>query len=379
MGDLPRLPIHPNNLFRIDKTRIFATKKKKTMETKIVLLQKMKSNFDKILTEAYIPKDIQAKKDELGCLRLPAGSLVCPVDYKPVTNKDGKKVTAVKYSNKKDNIRGSGMVIEKKCKQVTAYLSIINVQKHVFLRNRMRDGYRDRIEINTDDFIDILSDGIAYFCYRHVIENCHEDIDYQLKTLKAYAEGEIRIALSDIMIYSYKAKKNEDTKEIFVGKKRSVYKCLDKNLSSNERRNMANKSRKLDRVRILSKIIFRARTRNVHHIYKVTKRKTIKFNVAYLLNELNKKLAGIGMHEISQSTIYRYISMFLGMCKKSISDLYDEVKKNNGIANAKDRKNVTIGHLRLSYRGKIMHIIIAEDFIKDVFLGVKGSEMSKAG
>lgn len=326
MGDLHRLPIHPNNLFRIDETCIFAANKK-IMETKVALLQKMKSNFDKILTEAYIPKDIQAKKDELGCLRLPAGSLVCPVDYKPVTNKDGKKVTAVKYSNKKDNIRGSGMVIEKKCKQVTAYLSIINVQKHVFLRNRMRDGYRDRIEINTDDFIDILSDGIAYFCYKHVIENCHEDIDYQLKTLKAYAEGEIRIALSDIMIYSYKAKKNEDTKEIFVGKKRSVYKCLDKNLSSDERRNMANKSRKLDRVRILSKIIFRARTRNVHHIYKVTKRKTIKFNVAYLLNELNKKLAGIGMHEISQSTIYRYISMFLGMCKKSISDLYDEVKK----------------------------------------------------
>lgn len=378
MGDLHRLPIHPNNLFRIDETRIFAANKK-LMETKVALLQKMKSNFDKILTEAYIPKDIQAKKDELGCLRLPAGSLVCPVDYKPVTNKDGKKVTAVKYSNKKDNIRGSGMVIEKKCKQVTAYLSIINVQKHVFLRNRMRDGYRDRIEINTDDFIDILSDGIAYFCYKHVIENCHEDIDYQLKTLKAYAEGEIRIALSDIMIYSYKAKKNEYTKEIFVGKKRSVYKCLDKNLSSDERRNMANKSRKLDRVRILSKIIFRARTRNVHHIYKVTKRKTIKFNVAYLLNELNKKLAGIGMHEISQSTIYRYISMFLGMCKKSISDLYDEVKKNNGIVNTKDRKNVTIGHLRLSYRGTIMHIIIAEDFIKDVFLGVKGVEMSKAG
>ena len=283
MGDLHRLPIHPNNLFRIDETRIFAAKiKKKNMGTKISLLQKMKSNFDKILTEAYIPKDIQAKKDELGCLRLPAGSLVCPVDYKPVTNKDGKKVTAVKYSNKKDNIRGSGMVIEKKCKQVTAYLSIINVQKHVFLRNRMRDGYRDRIEINTDDFIDILSDGIAYFCYRHVIEDCHEDIDYQLNTLKAYAEGEIRIALSDIMIYSYKAKKNEDTKDIFVGKKTSVYKCLNKNLSSDERRNMANKSRKLDRVRILSKIIFRARTRNVHHIYKVTKRKTVKFNVAYL-------------------------------------------------------------------------------------------------
>ena len=380
MGDLHRLPIHPNNLFRIYGTRIFAAKTlQKMMGTKISLLQKMKSNFDKILTEAYIPKDIQAKKDELGCLRLPAGSLVCPVDYKPVTNKDGKKVTAVKYSNKKDNIRGSGMVIEKKCKQVTAYLSIINVQKHVFLRNRMREGYRDRIEVNTDDFIDILSDGIAYFCYRHVIENCHEDIDYQLKTLKAYAEGEIRIALSDIMIYSYKAKKNEDTKEIFVGKKRSVYKCLNKNLSSDERRNMANKSRKLDRVRILSKIIFRARTRNVHHIYKVTKRKTVKFNVAYLLNELNKKLAGIGMREISQSTIYRYINMFLDMCKKNISDLYDEVKKYNGMANTKDRKNVTIGCLRLLYKGKYMHILISTEYIRDVFLGEKSSEMSKAG
>lgn len=378
MGDLPRLPIHPNNLFRIDETRIFATKIK-TMETKIVLLQKMKSNFDKILTEAYIPKDIQAKKDELGCLRLPAKSLVCPVDYKPVTNKDGKKVTAIKYSNKKDNIRGSGMVIGKKCKQVVAYLTIVNIQKHVFLRNRMREGYRDRIEINTDDFIDILSDGIAYFCYRHVIEDCHEDIDYQLKTLKAYAEGEIRIALPDIMIYSYKAKKNEDTKDIFVGKKRSVYKCLDKNLSSDERRNMANKSRKLDRVRILSKIIFRARTRNVHHIYKVTKRKTVKFNVAYLLNELNKKLAGIGMREISQSTIYRYINMFLDMCKKNISDLYDEVKKYNGIANTKDRKNVTIGCLRLLYKGKYMHILISTEYIRDVFLGEKSSEMSKAG
>ena len=378
MGDLHRLPIHPNNLFRIDETRIFAANKN-TMETKVALLQKMKSNFDKILTEAYIPKDIQAKKDELGCLRLPAKSLVCPVDYKPVTNKDGKKVTAIKYSNKKDNIRGSGMVIGKKCKQVVAYLTIVNIQKHVFLRNRMREGYRDRIEINTDDFIDILSDGIAYFCYRHVIEDCHEDIDYQLKTLKAYAEGEIRIALPDIMIYSYKAKKNEDTKDIFVGKKRSVYKCLDKNLSSDERRNMANKSRKLDRVRILSKIIFRARTRNVHHIYKVTKRKTVKFNVAYLLNELNKKLAGIGMREISQSTIYRYINMFLDMCKKNISDLYDEVKKYNGIANTKDRKNVTIGCLRLLYKGKYMHILISTEYIRDVFLGEKSSEMSKAG
>lgn len=271
------------------------------------------------------------------------------------------------------------MVIEKKCKQVTAYLSIINVQKHVFLRNRMREGYRDRIEVNTDDFIDILSDGIAYFCYRHVIENCHEDIDYQLKTLKAYAEGEIRIALSDIMIYSYKAKKNEYTKDIFVGKKTSVYKCLNKNLSSDERRNMANKSRKLDRVRILSKIIFRARTRNVHHIYKVTKRKTVKFNVAYLLNELNNNLIDIGMQEISQSTIYRYISMFLDMCKKSISDLHEEVVKNNGVVNTKDNNNVTIGHIRASYKGSVLYILISTDYIINVFLGKKSAEMSKAG
>lgn len=28
MGDLHRLPIHPNNLFRIDETRIFAANKK---------------------------------------------------------------------------------------------------------------------------------------------------------------------------------------------------------------------------------------------------------------------------------------------------------------------------------------------------------------
>lgn len=349
------------------------------METKISILHRIKANFDKILTEAYIPKDVQAKKDELGCLRLPAGSLVCPVDYKPALTKEGKKVTAVKYASRKVNLKGTGMAIERRCRQVVAYLSIINVWRHVYLRNRMSAGYRDRIEVNTEDFIDILSDGIAYFCYRHVLENCHEDVDYQLITLKAYAEGEIRIALADIMTYSYKAKKNEDTKDIFVGKKTSVYKCLDKSLSSDQRRIMANRSRKLDRVRTLSKIIFRARTRNVHRIYKVTKRKTVKFNVAYLLNELNKKLAGIGMHEISQSTIYRYICMFLDMCKKSISDLYNEVKKNNGVVNTKDRKNVTVGHLRLSYRGTIMHIIIAEDYIKEVFLGANRAEMSKAG
>lgn len=380
MGDLHRLPIHPNNLFRIYETRIFAAKiLHKMMGTKISLLHKMKSNFDKILTEAYIPKDIQAKKDELGCLRLPAKSLICPVDYKPVTNKDGKKVTVIRYSNKKDNIRGSGMVIEKKCKQIVAYLTIINIQKHIFLRNRMNKGYRDRIEINTDDFIDILSDGIAYFCYRHVIENCHEDIDYQLKTIKAYAEGEIRIALADIITYTHKVKKNEDTKDIFVGKKRSIYKCLNNSYNSDQRRAMANKSRKLDRVRILSKIIFSARTRNVHHIYKVTKRKTVKFNVSYLMIELSKRLASIGMHKISQATMYRYINMFLDMCKKTISDLYDEVIKNNGIVNSKDRNKVNIGHLRLSYIGRKMHILISAYYIIDVFLGEKYVKMINGG
>lgn len=191
----------------------------------------------------------------------------------------------------------------------------------------MQDGNRDQIEINTNDFIDILSDGCAYFCYRHVLRDSHEDINYQLISLKAWAEGEIRIALSDIIKYKHKASKVPRIKDMFVKKGESIYTCIDKNLDSDSRRRMANKSRKLDRVRILSKIIFRARTRNVHHIYKVTKRKTVKFNVAYLLNELNKKLIGIGMREISQSTIYRYISMFLDMCKKSISDLYDEVKK----------------------------------------------------
>lgn len=344
-----------------------------------MFLHKTKSNFDKILTEAYIPKDIQAKKDELGCLRLPAKSLICPVDYKPVTNKEGKKVTAIRYSSKKDDIRGSGMVIDRKCKQATAYLAIINVKKHVFLRNRMNDGYRDRIEINTDDFIDILSDGIAYFCYTHVLENCHEDIDYQLKSLKAYAEGEIRIALADINIYTYKARKNEDTKDIFVGGKRSVYKCLDKRLDSDQRRAMANKSRKLERVRMLSKVIFRARERNAHHIYKVTKRKTVKFNVSYLMAELNKRLTSVGMREISKATIYRYIGMFLDMCKKTISDLYDEVKKNNGIVNSRDRNNVTIGHIRASYKGSVLHVLISIDYIENVFLGKKSVEMSKAG
>ena len=80
-----------------------------------------------------------------------------------------------------------------------------------------------------------------------------------------------------------------------------------------------------------------------------------------------------------RQTIYRYISMFLDMCKKSISDLYDEVKKNNGVVNTKDRKNVTIGCLRLLYKGKYMHILISTEYIRDVFLGEKSSEMSKAG
>ena len=85
------------------------------------------------------------------------------------------------------------------------------------------------------------------------------------------------------------------------------------------------------------------------------------------------------MREISQSTIYRYISMFLDMCKKSISDLYDEVKKNNGIVNLKDRNNVTIGHIRASYKGSVLNILISTDYIINVFLGKKSVEMSKAG
>ena len=187
------------------------------------------------------------------------------------------------------------------------------------------------------------------------------------------------IALSDIIKYKHKASKTPRIKDMFVKKGESIYTCIDKNLDSDSRRRMANKSRKLDRVRILSKIIFRARTRNVHHIYKVTKRKTVKFNVVYLLNELNKKLIGIGMREISQSTIYRYISMFLDMCKKSISDLYEEVVKNNGVVNTKDNNNVTIGHIRASYKGSVLYILISTDYIINVFLGKKSAEMSKAG
>lgn len=378
MGDLHRLPIHPNNLFRIDETRIFATKKK-NMETKVALLHKMKSNFDKILTERYIPRNIQAKKDELGCVKLPAGSLICPVDFKPVTNKESKKVTAIKYSLKHEEYHGSGIRISDECKMAMIYLIIINVLKHVFLRKRMQDGNRDQIEINTNDFIDILSDGCAYFCYRHVLRDSHEDINYQLISLKAWAEGEIRIALSDIIKYKHKASKNPRIKDMFVKKGESIYTCIDKNLDSDSRRRMANKSRKLDRVRILSKIIFSARIRNAHHIYKVTKRKTVKFNVSYLMVELNKRLISIGMHEISQTTMYRYINIFLDMCKKTISDLYNEVKKNNGIVNLKDRNKVNIGHLRLFYRGTKMHVLISSDYIKNVFLGEKHVEMSKAG
>lgn len=44
---------------------VYSQQIKNLMETKVALLQKMKSNFDKILTEAYIPKDIQAKKMSL--------------------------------------------------------------------------------------------------------------------------------------------------------------------------------------------------------------------------------------------------------------------------------------------------------------------------
>jgi hypothetical protein len=358
---------------------VYSQQIKYAMGTKIGILHIMKSNFDKILTERYTPRNIQAKKDELGCVKLPAGSLICPVDFKPVTNKEGKKVTAIKYSLKHEEYHGSGIQISDECKMAMIYLIIINVFKHVFLRNRMHGGNRDQIEINTNDFIDILSDGCAYFCYRHVLRDSHEDMNYQLISLKAWAEGEIMIALSDIIKYKDKASKTPRIKDMFVKKGESVYTCLDKKLDSNTRRWMANKSRKLNRVKMLSKIIFSARNRNINKIYKVTKKRTVKFNVSYLMDRLNIKLSKEGMMLISQRTVYRMIKEVLSMCCKTISDLYDEVKKNNGIVNTKDRKNVTIGHLRLSYRGKIMHIIIAEDFIKDVFLGVKGSEMSKAG
>lgn len=97
------------------------------------------------------------------------------------------------------------------------------------------------------------------------------------------------------------------------------------------------------------------------------------------MDRLNIKLSKEGMMLISQRTVYRMIKEVLSMCCKTISDLYDEVKKNNGIVNTKDRKNVTIGHLRLSYKGKYMHILISTEYIRDVFLGEKSSEMSKAG
>ena len=36
----------------------------------------------------------------------------------------------------------------------------------------------------------------------HVLRDSHEDMNYQLISLKAWAEGEIMIALSDIIKYS---------------------------------------------------------------------------------------------------------------------------------------------------------------------------------
>lgn len=262
---------------------VYSQKIKSTMGTKIGILHIMKSNFDKILTERYTPRNIQAKKDELGCVKLPAGSLICPVDFKPVTNKEGKKVTAIKYSLKHEEYHGSGIQISDECKMAMIYLIIINVFKHVFLRNRMHGGNRDQIEINTNDFIDILSDGCAYFCYRHVLRDSHEDMNYQLISLKAWAEGEIMIALSDIIKYKHKASKTPRIKDMFVKKGESVYTCLDKNLDSNTRRWMANKSRKLNRVKMLSKIIFSARNRNINKIYKVTKKKELSNSMCHIL------------------------------------------------------------------------------------------------
>lgn len=75
---------------------VYSQQIKSSMGTKIGILHIMKSNFDKIITERYTPRNIQVKKDELGCVKLPAGSLICPVDFKPVTNKEGKKSDSYK-------------------------------------------------------------------------------------------------------------------------------------------------------------------------------------------------------------------------------------------------------------------------------------------
>lgn len=97
------------------------------------------------------------------------------------------------------------------------------------------------------------------------------------------------------------------------------------------------------------------------------------------MERLNVNLLRIGMREVCQSTIYNYINMFLDMCKKTISELYDEVAKSNGVVNTKDKNNVTIGHIRASYKGSVLNILISTDYIINVFLGEKPVEMSKAG
>lgn len=45
MGDLHRPPIHPNNLFRIDKTRIFAANKKKNYGDKDITFTENEVKF----------------------------------------------------------------------------------------------------------------------------------------------------------------------------------------------------------------------------------------------------------------------------------------------------------------------------------------------
>lgn len=62
-------------------------------------------------------------------------------------------MTAIKYSLKHDEYHGSGIQISDECKMAMIYLIIINVFKHVFLRNRMHGGNRDQIEINTNDLL----------------------------------------------------------------------------------------------------------------------------------------------------------------------------------------------------------------------------------
>lgn len=337
------------------------------MKTKINILHKIKRSFGKILTEKYIPRNISTKKDELGCIKLPKGSLICPVDYKSVKNNKGNWVTAIKYSDIKEMYSGRYAKINNRAKKAMIYLIIINVQKHIYIRNKMFEGDMSEIELNTDDFIDTLSDGCAYFCYRHALTECNEDINYQLISLKAWAEGEIRIALADIIRYKYKASKDPDLKDMFVNKGMSIYTCLNKSLNSDERRCLANKSRRLSRIKILSTIIFSAGKRNIHKIYKKTK-KGAKLNIGYIMDRLNSKLDKVGMKNVRKSTIYNYLKIIINMCGKTISDLYDEAVSKGRIVPFRSKKGVVVGGMYLRYHGSWMRITIDYHCIEELIL-----------